>query len=181
MPVSIWLPIAVLGAVTLALVVRTWWKWRGDRVVQCPENHRPAGVVVAAGRAALNPFQAPSLSSCSRWPEHANCGQECLTQVHMAPGDCLVRNILLGWYAGKQCACCGKPFESISAVGAMPAVLCADRKSVEWGEIPAERLQETLEAAKPICFACHMGNTLVRQHPELVVDRHRMAERSGRP
>jgi hypothetical protein len=34
-------------------------------------------------------------------------------------------------------------------------------------------LPETLAAAKPICFACHMAQTLVREHPELVVDRHR--------
>ena len=36
---------------------------------------------------------------------------------------------------------------------------------------------ETLADGLPICFACHMSNVLVREHPELVVDRHRTADR----
>jgi hypothetical protein len=28
-----------------------------------------------------------------------------------------------------------------------------------------------LAAALPVCFACHMANTLVREHPELAVKR----------
>jgi hypothetical protein len=115
------------------------------------------------------------LSTCSRWPERAGCGQECLGQIEAAPEDCLVRNILVLWYTGKRCVYCGQPFGDISVAGAKPAVLCADKVSVEWSRIPADRLRETLAAASPICFACHMGNTLVREHPELVVDRHRSA------
>jgi hypothetical protein len=51
--------------------------------------------------------------------------------------------------------------------------MLADGVSVEWNRISAEMLPETLAAAKPICFACHTAQTLVRKHPELVVDRHR--------
>jgi hypothetical protein len=98
--------------------------------------------------------------------------------VSEAPKDCLVRTILVRWYAGKRCASCGQPFGEIPLAGVKPAILFADKVSVEWSEIPADRLPETLAAASPICFACHMGNTLVRKHPELVVDRHRTADRS---
>jgi hypothetical protein len=155
-------------------LVRTWWKFRGARVVICPETERPVGVVVDAGRVAATALAgAPHLrlASCSRWPERAGCGQECLSQVEAAPQDCLVRNILVKWYAGKCCISCGRPLGEIPLTGVKPAVLCADKVSVEWSNIPADRLQETLAAAAPICFACHMGSTMVREHPELVVDR----------
>jgi hypothetical protein len=58
----------------------------------------------------------------------------------------------------------------------MPAVLRADKESVEWSQIPADQLTETLAASAPICFGCHMANSLIRKHPELVVDRHRAAD-----
>ena len=169
----------LLAGIAVARVVRLGWKYRGARVITCPENHRPAGVSIDAGHAASKPFtKNPELrlSACSRWPERAGCGQQCLSQVAAAPEDCLVRNIFVQWYAGKRCVSCGQPFGEISLAGVKPAVLCADNISVEWSEIPADRLTETLAAASPICFACHMGNTLVRTHPELAVDRHRSAD-----
>jgi len=169
--------VAVLAGGTFYRVFRLWWTYRGDRVITCPENHRPAGIRVDAARVAAQPFSGSPqlrLSSCSRWPERAGCGQQCLGEVTEAPEDCLVRNILVQWYAGKNCASCGQPFGEIVLAAAKPAVLCADKVSVEWGQIPADRLPETLAAALPICFACHMGNVLVRTHPELAVDRHRV-------
>ncbi|HUB79749.1 MAG TPA: hypothetical protein VMB03_13175 [Bryobacteraceae bacterium] len=173
--------IVVLAGLVIIVgrAIRLWWTWRGARVIGCPENHRPAGVFVDAAHVAANPFgKSPDLrlSSCSRWPERAACGQECLKQIEAAPEDCLVRTILAEWYAGKHCASCGHPFGNISASGAKPAILCADKNSVEWNQIPAERLPETLAAGSPICFACHMGSLLIRTHPELAVDRHRAAD-----
>jgi hypothetical protein len=170
--------VALLAAMIISRAVRLWWTYRGDRVITCPENHRPAGVRVDASHVAAQPFAKSAhlqLSSCSRWPERAGCGQECLSQVAAAPEDCLVRNILVHWYVGKRCASCGQPFGEIPLTGAKPAVLCADKITVEWSEIAADRLAETLASAQPICFACHMGSTLVRTHPELAVDRHRRA------
>jgi len=185
MPVNWLIPAAIaflLVGLFIGRVVRLWWKYRGARVITCPENQRPAGIFVDAGHAAAKPFATTPplrLSACSRWPERAACGQQCLSQVAAAPEDCLVRHILVEWYAGKQCVSCGTPFGEIPLAGAKPAVFCADNKSVEWSEIPADRLPETLAAASPICFACHMGNTLVRTHPELAVDRHRSANLGG--
>lgn len=173
--------VAVFAGTVFYRAVRLWWKYSGARVITCPENHRPAGISVDAAHAAARPFAGSPqlrLSSCSRWPERAGCGQQCLSQVEASPEDCLVRHILVQWYAGKRCVSCGQPFGEIALAGVKPAVLCADKVSVEWSEIPADRLPETLAAAAPICFACHMGNTLVRTHPELVVDRHRSADLS---
>jgi hypothetical protein len=166
--------VAVLSGIAAWRLVGAWWKYRGSRVITCPENRRPAGVVVDARHAAATALgSAPELrlSSCSRWPERAGCGQECLAQVSASPEDCLVRNILIKWYAGKVCASCGRPFGDIEWAGQKPALLRADRMSVEWNQVPADRLHEVMAASLPLCFACHMANTLVREHPELVVDR----------
>jgi hypothetical protein len=164
----------VLPGIAIGRWLTSWLRYRGRRVVTCPENTRPAGVTVDAGHAAATSLgRKPELklASCSRWPERAGCGQACLSEVEAAPEDCLVRNILVKWYEGKQCAWCRRAFGDISQGGAKPAVLRADRISVEWSEIPAEQLQATLSAASPVCFACHMAGKMVREHHELVTDR----------
>lgn len=167
---------ALLAAGAVWRLGRAWIRYRGQRVITCPENQRPAGVRVDAlhaARTALGKGPELRLSACSRWPEMAGCGQMCLSQIEAAPEDCLVRNILLQWYEGKACAWCGHPFGEISLAGSKPALLRPDNISVEWSQVPADKLSETLLAALPICFACHMANTLVREHPEIVVERQR--------
>jgi hypothetical protein len=167
----------LLGVAVLATAGRLlgiWWHERGPRAIVCPENLRAAGVTVDARHAALTGFAGREnlrLSSCSRWPDRAGCGQQCLTQVESSPEGCLVRNILVKWYEGKSCSLCGKPFGEIEWSGQKPALVRADKVSVEWSRVPAEQLTETLETASPVCFACHMANTLVRERPDLAIDR----------
>jgi hypothetical protein len=168
-----WLLGLAIGFVSLIVLryVVNWLRFRGERVITCPENHQPAGVTLDAGRAVtLGSFR---LSACSRWPEHAGCGQECLAQIAESPQSCLVRNILAEWYRDKTCASCRRPFGDIEWAAQKPALMLADKSSVEWSRIPADKLQETLQTALPVCFACHMANTLVREHPDLAVDRSR--------
>jgi hypothetical protein len=126
-------------------------------------------------RAALTSFGSAQfrLSACSRWPERAGCGQECVSQIQESPEGCLVRNIVAEWYRGKSCASCGRVFGEIEWEIRKPALVSADKVSIEWSRIAAERLPETLQTALPVCFACHMANTLVREHPDLVTDRSR--------
>jgi hypothetical protein len=168
--------VIVAGIIAILLVRQAlaWWRYRGQRVIVCPENKLDAGVVVDAGRAAATALLgAPELrlASCSRWPEKAGCGQECLSQIAAAPEDCLVRNIVSRWYEDQNCIFCGRPFGVIDWTAAGPALLEPSRAEVEWSEIPAEKLHETLATAKPVCVACHLANKMVREHPELVVDR----------
>jgi hypothetical protein len=170
------LAVAVAAAIAAWRFVRACLLYRGTRVIQCPENLRPAGVTVDAGHAGITALGARPqlrLSSCSRWPERDGCGQACLAQIEAAPADCLVDHILTRWYEGKVCASCGRPFGKIDWSAQKPALLPADKISVEWHQIPAERLGETLETALPVCFSCHIAQTLVREHPELVTDRSR--------
>jgi hypothetical protein len=179
MPVQTALIVAVavvLVAIAGWRVARAWLKYRGRRVVECPETEKPAGITLDAPHAAITAFSSfphLRLSSCSRWPEHAGCGQDCLAEVEASPEDCLVRNILTRWYQGKVCASCAKPIGEIDWAGAKPALLRSDRVSVEWSQVPSEQLQETLATTSPICFSCHTANRLVHEHPELVLDRGR--------
>ncbi len=170
--------IAILAGVAAWRLARIWLKYLGRMVITCPENQKPAGVSVDKGHALATGIAAGPelrLAQCSRWPERADCGQECLRQIADAPDDCLVRNILVRWYDGKSCAWCGQPIGEIHLAQPKPALLKPDQVSVEWNEVHAEQLQDTLATALPLCFACHTANRMVRTHPELVIDRHRPA------
>jgi hypothetical protein len=161
--------LALASARALAIL----FKYRGPRIIACPENGKHAGVkldfhrVLATGMVATPRLQ---LSSCSRWPERAGCGQECLSQIEAAPEGCLVRTILREWFADKTCAFCGMPFGDIEWNARKPALLIG-QVSTDCGSIPAERLSEVLQTARPVCFGCHMATTWVREHPDLTVDR----------
>ena len=160
--------------------VRLYLTFRGQRLVSCPENHRPAAVRVAAGKATLKTMvgnQQLGLSACSRWPERKTCGQECLAQIEEAPKACLVWTIINRWYQGQVCVYCHKPFGEIHWHDHPPALLNGERKTVQWNELPVDKLQEALGTHRPVCWNCHMAQTFRREHPELVVDRPENWER----
>jgi hypothetical protein len=151
-------------------------KYRGQRVIRCPENQRPAGVRVDAAHAAATGFgKAPELrlSQCSRWPERAGCGQQCLSQIEASPEDCLVRSIIAKWYRGKTCRACGEKIGELDWSASQPCLLTEGGTTLEWRQVSADQLEETLASSQAICFACHTAATLVREHPELATDRHR--------
>jgi hypothetical protein len=178
--VLVWSGFVLLALVAvLALVFgRAYLRYRGDRVITCPENRRPAGVVVDTGHVLLKTLEGKTdlrLRSCSRWPERRDCGQECLRQIETAPEDCLVSNILTQWYQGKNCTLCGKAFEEIHWADNEPALLNSEHRTVEWHDVPAAEIPDVLASHQPVCWNCHVVNRLVGEHPELVVDRARHA------
>lgn len=162
----------ILVGVTQA--VRAYLKWRGKRLVTCPEAKQLAAVALDARRAARQSLiGAPRLrlQECSRWPERQNCGQECLRQIESAPEDCLVRNIVERWYAGKVCAYCKRPIHEVEWQGHKPALMNPLGMTVYWDGIPAEKLPEVFDTHLPVCWDCHITETFRREHPELVTDR----------
>jgi len=184
MPVS-WILLLLVGVLALAAAARLTWSWfhyRGDRLVTCPENMRPAGVRLDARHAVATGLVKGAdlrLATCSRWPEKAGCGQECLTQIQASPAGCLVKNILTEWYDDEVCASCGRLFGPINWAGPKPAVRMADARTLDWDEIPVDQLRDVLAKSVPICFACNMANRLVKEHPDLAIDRGRPALTSG--
>jgi hypothetical protein len=161
------------------LVVRTFIRYRGKRVITCPETRLPAGIEVDATHAAITAAVSHPdlrLKSCSRWPEREDCGQECLLQVELSPEACLVRNLLTGWYDGKYCVSCGKKMGALHRLDHRLALLTPEDKTVEWSEIPAEEVPGALTTHYPVCWDCHIVQTFCREYPDVVVDRSRISE-----
>ena len=170
--------ILIFGVIFLVLraVIAAYVKYRGVRLVTCPENKEPAGVELDTLHAAFQGTpRVPHLrlKECTRWPERKDCGQMCLAQIEAAPEDCLVRNILTKWYEGKDCAYCGKPLGEIHWADHKPAMLNAEGITVEWNEIRPEKVPGVLATHRAVCWNCHMNETFRRKFPELVVDRVR--------
>jgi hypothetical protein len=159
----------------IPILLATWRKYRGTRVVTCPETQRPVAVHVNAGRAAVDALLGGEprlrLSDCTRWPERRNCGQECLAQIEAAPENCLVQTMLARWYADKKCVFCGKPLNHQYWLQHRPALMSPDRVTYEWRDIPPETLPEVLAAYQPVCWDCHVAESFRREFPDLVTDR----------
>lgn len=178
MDTGLYLVAAIIVAVavypTLLTLAQAYVRFRGRRVITCPETHECAGVEVAAGRAAISrALGQPTLrlSDCSRWPEKRTCGQACLAQIEAAPADCLLVTILRKWYEGKSCVYCGKPLGDVNWLEHKPAARSPEGKTIEWNEVPAERIPAMLETHQPVCWNCHIAATFRRLHADLVVDR----------
>ena len=70
--------------------IRLYFRFRGARLVACPETHSPALVHVDArstGMQAIWDKRCLRLSECSRWPGRVGCGQECLSQIEARPAE----------------------------------------------------------------------------------------------
>lgn len=161
------------------LVAGAFLRYRGKRVITCPETRKPAAVEVDARHAALTAaISHPDLrlKSCSRWPEREDCGQECLLQIELSPEGCLLRNILTDWYANKHCVSCGKKFGEIHWSDNKPALLSLEGRTVEWSELRPEEVPGLLATHYPVCWDCHITETFCREHPELIIDRSRISE-----
>lgn len=166
----------VYGMYRLAAAFLVYLKFRGKRLVTCPETKQAAAVEVAASGVAIRAVAGVPhlrLSDCSRWPERENCGQDCLSQVEADPEKCLVWNIVNSWYAGKTCVYCNKPFGKINWHDHRPALLDANRKSVQWTDVPPARLPEVFASHWPVCWDCHIAESFRREHSDMVVDRQR--------
>jgi hypothetical protein len=176
-PLALYLVAAVL-IVAIFLVVWSralaYSKFRGVRLVTCPETAKPAAVDVDATHAALTGLIGKlnlQLKNCSRWPERQGCEQECLVQIEAAPEDCLVRNIFARWYQGKSCVYCRKPLEQMDWAQHKPALMSPEQVTFEWNDIRAEALPEVLTTYLPVCWNCHIAETFRRRYPHLVVER----------
>ena len=154
--------------------VRTFFAFRGKRVVTCPETHKPVAVNVDVKEAAMGAFlKEPTLrlNQCTRWPERQNCGQECLQQIEADPANCLVWNMVSKWYEGKNCVFCRKPIGHLHHLDHAPALQAPDHKTIEWKRVRPEDLPEVFATHQPVCWNCHITEPFRRLHPELLVER----------
>lgn len=155
-------------------LVRAYFHYKDSRIITCPNTGEAAIVEVDAVHAALTSMVGEPdirLQNCWRWPLHENCGQECLTQLDVAPAECLVQGVLMRWYDSKSCVYCGKPFEEIHWASHKPALQSPDGKLVEWREVLIHDIETVMRTHLPVCWDCHIAQSFRRDHPELVVYR----------
>lgn len=173
--VGLLLAIAVLAVAIwfgIRWFVRSSARYKGSRIVTCPETKKPAIVAVDSLHASLTSIVgAPDirLEQCSRWPMKRNCGQECLTDLDVAPESCLVAGVLMHWYRDKKCVYCRKVFSEVQWLDHRPALLSPERKLLTWKEVDLEKLQSVLETHSPVCWDCYIAQTFRLDHPDLVV------------
>jgi hypothetical protein len=155
-------------------LAEAWTRYRGTRVVVCPDNREMVAVRVDARHAAATAPQGHPdlrLESCTRWPEKAGCGQECLGQIESAPEACLLRNILADWYQGKSCAFCRREFHAIHWHDHRPGLVGPGGAILGWDGFRPEQVLDVLATHKPVCWDCRVAESFRREHPELVTDR----------
>jgi len=141
---------------------RAYWKFRGKRIVTCPETKEPAAVELAKWRIAVEAaveHPALHLKDCSRWREREPCDQACLPQIEASPEECLVQSILSKWYEGKDCSCCGEPIGHLGRWQREPCVISPDLHISEWKNIPVEKIPRVLGNHAPVCWRCFVAET----------------------
>ena len=82
----------LIGICLLLLLPALWAEqiyhtYRAGRTVNCPETHAPVSVRFNALRAAWSGLSGPQKlrpEDCTRWPERAHCGQECIPDAALA-------------------------------------------------------------------------------------------------
>ncbi len=176
--VAIGVVAVLVGAVVVRIfpMIHTYFMYRGNRLVTCPETLPTEVVDIAARKAAAGALlgeAALHLDECSRWPERQDCGQECLQQIEADPEKCLVWNIVSKWYEGQVCVYCHRPFGPLHHLDHVPALMGPDGRSIEWNRLQPQHLPEIFSSHKPVCWNCHIAETFRHEHPELVVDRKR--------
>jgi hypothetical protein len=151
-----------------------YFRYRGKRLITCPESHTTEAVEVAAAEAGVGALLSEPtlrLKQCSRWPERHDCGQQCLQQIEADPENCLAWNIVAKWYEGQSCVFCHQPIRPLHYLEHVPALLAPDHKTTEWKRIRPEQLPAAFKTHRPVCWNCHVTETFRRLYPELIVDR----------
>jgi hypothetical protein len=163
-------------------LVRSSSRYRGTQIVTCPETKKPAIVEVDSLHASLtSTVGLPDirLEDCSRWPIKGKCGQECLTNLDVAPESCLVSGVLMRWYRDKNCVYCNKLFQEVHWADHRPALLSRDGRLLAWNAVNVDNLQNVLETNSPVCWDCYIAQEFRLDHPDLVVFRPGRNDISG--
>ena len=156
--------------------VQSLFRYRGQRLVTCPETHKPEAVNVDTKEAALGAFLSEPtlhLNRCSRWPERQDCAQQCIREIETSPFGCALRAMLDNWYKGKECIYCHCVFDEILWFDHKPALQSPDGHIVEWKDIRPEAIPDVLRTHQPVCWNCSIVENFRTERPDLVTDRHR--------
>ena len=131
------LPFGVFAGAVAWSAVRGLRMYKEVRAVACPDNLQPVAVRLDAGRAAVT-------------------GRECLSQIAGAPRGCAARASIANGRRRSNCALCGADLSRTSPNDPRPVLMSKDGKTtMEWDQVPPERLLLTLSTHIQICRNCH--------------------------
>ena len=155
-------------------LVRSSSRYRGSRIVTCPETKKPAIVEINSLHASLTSTVGLAdirLQDCTRWPIKGQCGQQCLMDLDVAPDRCLVSGVLMRWYRDKHCVYCSKVFSEVHWVDHRPALLSPEGKLLTWNAVNMTQLSNVLETHSPVCWDCYIAQEFRIDHPDMVTFR----------
>ena len=75
------------------------------------------------------------------------------------------------WSNGRDCAMCGGTLQERRFSSHHLALLEPDGTTRTWTDVPRERLTLALATSLPVCWNCHVVESMRRLHPDLVTDR----------
>ncbi|HYJ88005.1 MAG TPA: hypothetical protein VEW46_18205 [Pyrinomonadaceae bacterium] len=154
-------------------LVRVYSKYRGIKIVACPETGSCAVVEVDTLHASLTSIMGHPdirLETCSRWPMKSQCGQEGLAHLDVAPGECLVSGLLMRWYRGRNCVYCGKPAEELQWMDHQPALGTEEGELVGRPGVPVENSSMVVKTHLPVCWNCYLAQSFRGGHRDEVFD-----------
>lgn len=147
----------VLGVAVAAFVVLTVYHRRPKKqAIVCPETLQSEVVEIDRAHALytlLRDKKEVRLKSCTRWPDRAECDQDCVVQIDAGPA--VVERILSKWYDGRNCAMCATPLVRNNFQRGRAAALDRDGALVELRDLNWNEFPMSLERFYPICWKCH--------------------------
>jgi hypothetical protein len=170
----------LLVALPIGISLQAYFRNRGRRTVICPDNRESVTVEVDgkfAFATALQGQEHSRLQSCSRWPEKAQCDQECLAQVDPSPEN--IERLLQKWYQGKTCAICKRALTPADWRRSRLALLNEKQKLFELHHMHLDELPSALDQMSPLCWNCHQEERVRQTGPRRVLKGDRTDLRSA--
>jgi hypothetical protein len=163
------LMVAVVLLFFLGIAIRTWWRFRGTRVVTCPETRRAAGVAVDVGHAMVSAVWERAdvrIAACSRWPERHACEETCVPQIEASPEGTRARTIVARFFQGRKCVLCQRRIGPLKGVAHQPGFMDPlTRQVVPWMQVPAADLPDAIARRRPLCFECTLAESSRDPYP----------------
>ena len=159
--------LAIVLATYVGIAVRTWIRFRGMRVVTCPETRRSAGVAVDIGHAMFSKVWEGAdvrIATCSRWPDRRGCEETCVRQIQASVDGTRARTIAARFFQGRRCAICQRRIEPLGRSTSQPGFMNpVTREVVAWIHVPPQNLPDAISSRRALCPDCTVAES--SRHP----------------
>ena len=147
---------ALVTGLPLAATLHTYYENRGRKAVKCPDTDQTADIEMDHGfalKTAMRGQERSRVQSCSQWPQHGECGQECLVQVDASPEN--LERLFARSLSGSTCASCTREITPSDWRQGRLGVLDQEHRLFELRDMPVDDLQAVLRETRPLCWTCH--------------------------